>query len=54
MVNHNRLQYLLCRETLRVPFSSRKSARVEDSTVLGDRLRAQFPNQVWALDFPLD
>ena len=53
-VNHKRVQRLCRDEGLRVRVSRRKRARVGNSTTPGDRLRAQFPNHVWALDFAFD
>jgi putative transposase len=38
----------------RVPHRRRKSQRLGDSTVAADRLRAQAPDHVWAIDFQLD
>ena len=53
-VNHKRVQRLCRDEGLRVRVTKRKRNRVGCSTVPGDRLRAQFPNHVWALDFAFD
>ncbi len=53
-VNHKRVQRLCRDEGLRVRVSRRKRARIGASTTPGDRLRAQFPNHVWALDFAFD
>jgi len=53
-VNHKRVQRLCREEGPRVRVSRRKRARVGTSTTPGDRLRAQFPNHVWALDFAFD
>jgi putative transposase len=54
VVNHKRIQRLCREEGLRVRVSRRKRARVGTSTTPGDRLRAAFPNHVWALDFAFD
>ena len=53
-VNHKRVQRLCRDEGLRVRVSRRKRARVGTSNTAGDRLRAQFPNHIWALDFAFD
>ena len=53
-VNHKRVQRLCRDEGLRVRVTKRKRNRIGCSTVPGDRLRAQFPNHVWALDFAFD
>ena len=53
-VNRKRVQRLWREEGLRVPVRRRKRRRVGDSTVLAQRLRAERPNQVWALDFQHD
>jgi transposase InsO family protein len=51
-VNHKRVQRLWGEEGLRRPVRTRKRRRVSpDST---ERLRAERPNQVWALDFQFD
>lgn len=52
--NHKRTQRLWREEGLRVPQRRRKRARLGDSTVPAKRLRAQRPNQVWAIDFQFD
>ncbi len=54
VVNHKRVQRLCRDEGLRVRVSRRKRARVGESTTPGDRLRAAFPNHVWAADFAFD
>jgi len=41
-------------EGLRVPQKRRKRQRVGESTVPGDRLRAERPDHVWAFDFQFD
>jgi putative transposase len=53
-VNRKRVQRLWREEGLRVPQRRRKRRRLGESTVPGARLRAQRPNQVWALDFQHD
>ncbi len=53
-VNHKRVQRLWRDEGLRVPQHSPKRRRLGESTVPADRLRAERPNQVWALDFMFD
>jgi len=53
-VNHKRVQRLWRDEGLRVPQQSPKRRRLGQSTVPADRLRAERPNQVWALDFMFD
>jgi putative transposase len=53
-VNRKRVQRLWREEGLRVPQRRRKRRRLGDSTVPAQRLRAERPNQVWALDFQHD
>ena len=53
-VNRKRVQRLWREEGLRVPVRRRKRQRLGASTVPADRLRAQRPDQVWALDFQFD
>ena len=53
-VNRKRVQRLWREEGLRVPMRRRKRRRLGDSTVPAQRLRAERPNQVWALDFQHD
>src|SRR5437764_2595494 len=53
-VNRKRVQRLWREEGLRVPVRRRKRQRLGDSTVPARRLRAERPNQVWALDFQHD
>jgi hypothetical protein len=53
-VNRKRVQRLWREEGLRVPQRRRKRRRLGESTVPAARLRAQRPNQVWALDFQHD
>jgi putative transposase len=51
-VNHKRIQRLWRQEGLRRPVRIRKRRRV--SPDVSQRLRAERPNQVWALDFQFD
>jgi transposase InsO family protein len=51
-VNHKRIQRLWREEGLRRPVRTRKRRRVTPDTT--QRLRAERPNQVWALDFQFD
>ncbi len=55
-VNRKRVQRLWREEGLRVPQQRRKRRRVGESTgeARGARLRAERPNQVWALDYQFD
>jgi putative transposase len=53
-VNRKRVQRLWREEGLRVPPRRRKRRRLGDSTVPAQRLKAERPNQVWALDFQFD
>ena len=53
-INRKRVQRIWREEGLRVPQRRRKRQRLGDSTVPADRLRAQHPNHVWALDFQFD
>lgn len=53
-VNRKRVARLWREEGLRVPQRKRKRQRLGDSTVPAERLRAERPNQVWALDFQFD
>jgi putative transposase len=53
-VNRKRVQRLWREEGLRVPKRRRKRQRLGESTVPADRLRAQRPDHVWALDFQFD
>lgn len=54
LVNRKRVQRVWRNEGLRVPAWTPKRRRLGRSTVPADRLRAQRPNQVWALDFLFD
>jgi putative transposase len=51
-VNHKRIRRLWREEGLRRPARTRKRRRV--ITEQAERLRAQRPNQVWAIDFQFD
>jgi len=53
-LNRKRVQRLWREEGLRVPTRRRKRRRLGESTVPADRLRAERPDQVWALDFQFD
>ena|SRR5437868_8780440 len=53
-VNRKRVQRLWREEGLRVPQRRRKRRRLGESTVPAERLRAERPNQMWALDFQHD
>jgi putative transposase len=53
-VNRKRVQRLWREEGLRVPPKRRKRQRRGESTVPGDRLRAERPDHVWAFDFQFD
>ena len=53
-VNHKRVQRLCRDEGLRVRVKKRKRARLGQSTNPQDRLSAERPNHLWALDFQFD
>ncbi len=53
-VNRKRTQRLWREEGLRVPCRRRKRQRLGESTVPAERLRAEAPDHVWALDFQFD
>jgi putative transposase len=53
-INRKRTQRLWREEGLRVPPKRRKRQRRGESTVPGDRLRAERPDHVWAFDFQFD
>ena len=53
-LNRKRCQRLWREEGLRVPARRRKRRRLGESTVPADRLVAERPDQVWALDFQFD
>ena len=50
-VNHKRVQRLWREEGLRRPAKATKTCRMPGTTV---RLRAEFPNHLWAIDFQFD
>jgi putative transposase len=52
VVNHKRVRRLWREEGLRRPVRCRKRRRVSPEVV--ERLRAEHPNQVWAIDFQFD
>ncbi len=54
MINRKRVQRLWREEGLRVPQRRRKRRRLGESTVPADRLSAERPDHVWALDFQFD
>ena len=53
-LNRKRTQRLWREEGLRVPQRRRKRQRLGESTVPAERLRAEWPDHVWALDFQFD
>jgi putative transposase len=53
-LNRKRTQRLWREEGLRVPPKRRKHQRLGVSTVTADRLRAERPDHVWAIDFQWD
>jgi transposase InsO family protein len=53
-VNRKKVQRLWREEGLRVPTKRRKRRRLGDSSLSAERLRAECPNHVWALDFEFD
>ena len=53
-VNRKRVQRIWREEGLRVPAKAKKRRRLGDSTVPADRLKATYPNHVWALDYQHD
>lgn len=53
-VNRKHVQRLWREEGLRVPAQRHKRQRLGDSTVPAERLRAERPDQVWALDYQFD
>jgi putative transposase len=54
VVNRKRVQRLWRDEGLRVPSRGMKRHRLGAGTVPAERLRAERPNQVWAMDFLFD
>ena len=53
-VNRKRVQRIWREEGLRVPARRRKRQWLGESTVPADRLRAEYPDHVWAIDFQFD
>ena len=53
-INRKRTQRLWREEGLRVPQKRRKRQRLGESTVPAERLRAEAPDHVWAIDFQFD
>lgn len=53
-VNKKRVQRIWREEGLRVPAKAKKRRRLGESTTASDRLKAEFPNHVWAVDFQHD
>jgi putative transposase len=53
-VNRKAIQRLWREEGLRVPVRRRKRQRLGTSTTPADRLAAEHPNHVWALDYQFD
>jgi putative transposase len=53
-VNRKKVQRLWREEGLRVPPKRRKRQRLGQSTTPADRLRAERPDHVWALDYQFD
>lgn len=54
VVNRKKVQRLWREEGLRVPVRRRKRQRLGHSTVPAERLRAERPDHVWALDYQFD
>ena len=53
-LNRKRVQRIWREEGLRVPAKAKKRRRLGNSTVPAGRLRAEYPNHVWALDYQHD
>jgi putative transposase len=53
-VNRKKVQRLWREEGLRVPTKRRKRPRLGESTTPADRLSAEHPDHVWALDYQFD
>ena len=53
-LNRKRVARIWREEGLRVPVKAKKRRRIGNSTVPANRLSAQYPNHVWALDFQHD
>ncbi|CAN5871522.1 hypothetical protein BH23ACT5_BH23ACT5_06820 [soil metagenome] len=54
VVNRKKIQRLWREEGLRVPQKRRKRQRLGDSATPADRLYAEYPDHVWALDYQFD
>lgn len=54
VVNRKKIQRLWREEGLRVPARRRKRQRLGASTIPAGRLRAEYPDHVWALDYQFD
>ncbi len=50
-LNRKRVQRLWREEGLRVPAKAKKRRRLGESTAAPGRLKAEYPNHVWALDY---
>lgn len=53
-LNRKRVQRIWREEGLRVPAKAKKRRRLGQSTTAADRLKAEYPNHVWALDYQHD
>lgn len=53
-LNRKRVQRIWREEGLRVPARAKKRRRLGESTTAADRLTAEYPNHVWALDYQHD
>jgi len=53
-LNRKRSQRIWRSEGLRVPAKAKKRRRLGESTTAAERLKAEFPNHVWALDYQHD
>jgi putative transposase len=53
-LNRKRVARIWREEGLRVPAKAKKRRRLGESTTAADRLKAEFPNHVWALDYQHD
>lgn len=53
-LNRKRAQRIWREEGLRVPAKAKKRRRLGESTVPAERLKAGYPNHVWALDYQHD
>ena len=53
-LNRKRVQRIWREEGLRVPRKAKKRRRLGESTTAADRLKAEYPNHVWALDYQHD